>query len=150
LRYAGLAPQFQNVEASQPALDAYLDELERACRERNVEFRLGTPIGNLQDVIRDFDRVVIATGARYRFGLGLALNRLLQAGHGKSSLARRVFGSPRVRDWFYYGARTSARPKLGKLGGKPVVIIGDAAAPGKTRDATVSAFDAALRRGTPP
>jgi 2,4-dienoyl-CoA reductase-like NADH-dependent reductase (Old Yellow Enzyme family) len=150
LRYAGLAPQFQNVEASQPALDAYLDELEHACRDRNVEFRLGTPIGNLQDVIRDFDRVVIATGARYRYGLGFVVNRLLQSGRGKSALARRVFRSPRVRDWFYYRARRSEQPKLGKLDGKEVVIIGDAAAPGKTRDATVSAFEAALRRGTPP
>ncbi len=147
LRFAGFAPQFQNVEASQPALDAYVDDLERACRQKGVEFRYGTQISHLQDVVRDFDRIVIATGARYRAGFGPLVNRLLEAGWGKSGLARRLFASPGVRDWFYYRARRSVRPKLGKLAGKPVVIIGDAAAPGKTRDATVSAFNAAFFEG---
>jgi 2,4-dienoyl-CoA reductase-like NADH-dependent reductase (Old Yellow Enzyme family) len=146
LRLAGLAPQFQNVEASQAPLDTYIDELERACREKNVEFRFGTPIWNVQDVTRDFDVIVIATGARYRMGMGPLVRRLLESGRGKSKLSRRVFASARVRDWFYYEARQSTRPKLGKLDAKDIVIIGDAATPGKTRDATLSAFKAALFR----
>ena len=147
LRYAGLAPRFQNVEASQEALDAYVDALECACREKGVVLRYGTSISNVRDVARDFDRIVIATGARYRLGLGPLVTRLLAAGWGKSNLARRVFDPPRVRDWFYYRGRKSVRPKVGKLIEKPIVIIGDAAAPGKTRDATVSAFKAALFKG---
>jgi hypothetical protein len=150
LRYAGLAPQFQNVEANQPTLDAYLDDLERACSEKNVVFRFGTGISNVQDVSRDFDRIVVATGARYRLGMGRLVYRLLESGWGKSRLARRVFGSPRVRDWFYYRARRSAVPKLGKLDPGRVMVIGDAAAPGKTRDAIESAFKAALKLHAAP
>jgi 2,4-dienoyl-CoA reductase-like NADH-dependent reductase (Old Yellow Enzyme family) len=147
LRLAGLAPRFQNVEASPGALDAYVDELERACRDKNVEFRFGSGISNVRDVARDFDRIVIATGARYKFGLGPLVRKLLGAGWGKSRLARRIFDAASVRDWFYYRARKSIRPKVGKLHTKPVVIIGDAAVPGKTRDATMSAFKAALFQG---
>jgi len=145
LRYAGLAPQFQNVEANQPTLDAFVDELERACREKGVVFRYGTGVSNVQDISRDFDRIVVATGARYRLGMGRLVIWLLESGWGKSRLARRVFGSPRARDWFYYRARRSAVPKLGKLDPGRVMVIGDAAAPGKTRDAIESAFKAALK-----
>ena len=143
LRYAGLAPQFQNVEANQPTLDAFVEELERACRGKNVAFRYGTRIGNVQDIARDFDRIVVATGAAYRLGLSRLVYAMLESGWGKSKLARRIFGSPRMRDWLYYRARRSVLPRLGKLDGKPVVVIGDAAAPGKTRDAIQSAFKAA-------
>ena len=144
LRYAGLAPQFQNVEASQGVLDAYIDELEKACRRKNVDFRYGTPVPNVEDVVRDFDRIVIATGARYRLGFGLVVRRALESGWGRSRLARRLFASPRVRDWFYYRGRRSITPKLGKIGEKHIDIIGDALAPGKTREATASAFKAAF------
>ncbi|HYC44186.1 MAG TPA: NAD(P)-binding protein [Burkholderiales bacterium] len=152
LRYAGLAPRFQNVEARQDALDAFVDELERACRAKNVVFRYATAIANVADVARDFDRIVIASGARYPRGTGRIVKRLLQSGWGTSRVARRLFDSTAVRDWFYYRARRSARPKLGKLDGKPLVVIGDAAAPGKTREAIQSAYDAAfskVSRGTP-
>ena len=149
LRYAGLAPQFQNVEADQPTLDTYIDELERACREKNVEFRFATPIANLAELTDGFDRVVIATGARYRLGLTWLITALLRLGWGKTALARRIFRSARVRDWFYYDARTSATPKPDKLDPARVVIIGDAARPGKTREAVESAFRAALFTATP-
>lgn len=144
LSHAGLAPRFQGVEASQRSLDAFIDQLERACRVRNVVFRYNTDISNLSDIARDFDRIVIATGAKYRLGFGPLVLALLESGWGRSKLGRRLFDSPRVRDWFYYRARKSARPKLGKLNGKHVVVIGDARTPGKTRDAIESAFEAAL------
>src|SRR6185503_17114383 len=47
LRYAGLAPRFQNVEAVQASLDAYIDELEHACRAKNVAFEYATSIAQL-------------------------------------------------------------------------------------------------------
>jgi NADPH-dependent 2,4-dienoyl-CoA reductase/sulfur reductase-like enzyme len=144
LRYAGLAPQFQNVEADQPTLDAYLDDLERACRQKNVVFRLGASVTDAADLDGEFDRLVVATGARYRYGFTPMFLRLLRAGLGKSALARRLFNSARVKDWFYYAARRSTRPNLDKLESRRVVVIGDAAVPGKTRDAVESAFKAAL------
>jgi 2,4-dienoyl-CoA reductase-like NADH-dependent reductase (Old Yellow Enzyme family) len=144
LRYAGLAPRFQNVEAEQAALDAYLDELERACRQKNVQFRFETPITNVGAIAGGFDRVVVATGARYRAGLTGLATGLLRLRVGKTALARRAFSSARVRDWFYYEARRSAVPNLGKLDRDQVLVIGDAVRPGKTREAVESAFKAAF------
>jgi phytoene dehydrogenase-like protein len=143
LRYAGLAPQFQNVEANQRSLDAFVDDLERACREKNVVIRYGTEVSNLDRIAADFDRIVVATGARYRLGSSRLVRALLEAGWGKSSPVRRLFRSARVRDWFYYRARRSAVPRLGKLEPHRVFVIGDAAAPGKTREAIESAAKAA-------
>jgi dimethylglycine catabolism A len=149
LRYAGLAPRFQNVEAEQSSLDAYLDDLERACRQKNVELRFGTAVTDVAAIAGDFDRVVIATGARYKGGLTGLVRGLLRVGVGKSAIARRCFNSARVRDWFYHDARRSAIPKVGKLEGDRVIVIGDAARPGKTREAVESAFKAALLTAQP-
>jgi 2,4-dienoyl-CoA reductase-like NADH-dependent reductase (Old Yellow Enzyme family) len=148
LRYAGLAPRFQNVEASPRVLDAFVDELEAACRRKNVTFRYGTEVRDLRDVAHDFDRIVVATGARYRFGAGPLVAKLLESGWGKSRLARRLFDSPGTRDWFYYRARRRAVPKLGKLVGTRVTVIGDALAPGKTREAIESAYKTAFFEST--
>jgi hypothetical protein len=147
LRCAGLAPRFQNVEAEQRALDSFLDELARDCIERNVQFRYGSEIRALSELAPDaFDRNVVATGARYTSGLGALLEALLAHGWGKSRACRWLFERPGVRDWFYYRARKPALSKLGKLPGTTVHVIGDAAAPRKTRDAIESAFQAALFR----
>ena len=146
LRYAGLAPLFQGVVAEQQALDRFIDELERACRGKGVEFRFDAPVHEIADLARDFDRVVVATGAEYRLGIGPLVRSLLVAGWGKSALARRLFRSTRVRNWLYHRARASAVPGLGQTNGAKVVVIGDAKSPGKTREAIASAYDAALNR----
>jgi 2,4-dienoyl-CoA reductase-like NADH-dependent reductase (Old Yellow Enzyme family) len=143
LRHAGLAPLFQGVEADRAALDAFVRELERACREKGVVFRYGTTVRDVSDIAQEFDQMVVATGARYRFGIGPLVLSLLESGWGKSAPARWLFRSTRMRNWFYYGARSSALPGLEKLDGKNVLIIGDATSPGKTRDAIESAYKAA-------
>jgi 2,4-dienoyl-CoA reductase-like NADH-dependent reductase (Old Yellow Enzyme family) len=147
LRYAGLAPQFQGVEAEPSALDAFVRELERACREKGVVFRYGTPVGDLADIAPQFDHIVVATGATYRLGAGPLVVSLLESGWGKSALARRLFRTSRVREWFYRRARRSALPRVSGLEGKEVVVIGDAKAPGRTRDAIASAYRAARGGG---
>ena len=145
LRYAGLAPQFQGVAAEREALDAFIGELERACREKGVAFRYGMPIDAASSLAPEFDRIVLATGARYRFGLGPLVVSLLEAGWGKSRLARGIFRSTRLKDWFYYRARRSALPSMENMSGKEVLVIGDALTPGKTREAIASAHRAAQR-----
>src|SRR4029078_7790685 len=125
-------------------LDAYLDDLERACRLKNVQFRFGEDIETLADLPASYDRIVIATGARYKLRLTRPIVRFLRLGFGKSALVRRLFRSARLRDWFYYRARRSVLPHLGKLHDHHVTVIGDAASPGKTREAVESAFKAAL------
>jgi hypothetical protein len=146
LRYAGLAPRFQGVEAERQALDAFIGELERACREKGVAFRYSTSVDAASSLASEFDRIVLATGASYRFGLGPLVVSLLEAGWGKSRLARRLFRSTRLRDWFYYRARRSTLPGMENLGGKDILTIGDAISPGKTREAIASAYRAAHER----
>jgi NADH:flavin oxidoreductase/NADH oxidase family protein/putative NAD(P)-binding protein len=146
LRHAGLAPQFQGVEAERKALDAFIGDLERACREKGVAFRYGTPIDAVSSIAHQFDQIVVATGASYRFGLSPLMVSLLEAGWGKSRLARRLFRSTRLRDWFYHQARRSTLPDMKNMGGKEVLIIGDAVSPGKTREAIASAYRAAQAR----
>ena len=99
------------------------------------------------DLLAPFDRIVIATGAQYRFGLGppsydaarLGRRPLAAAGAGCSQC-------PALRDWFYHRARrpTGAEFRAWSRPGQKVVVIGDAAAAGKSRPAILSAFEAAF------
>ena len=93
---------------------------------------------------------MFATGARYRYGLGHLVPRLLDSGFGKSRPGRRLFASARVRDWLYYGIRRGTGPDVRRLArpGQKVTVIGDAAKAGKARDAIDGAFRAALLSDT--
>ena len=144
-RHAGQAPQFQEVDARQESLDAYVDELERACRQDGVKFEYGVDVAKSPQALRDYERIVIATGARYRFGCGPIIYWLLDHQWGKSQLMRRLFSSPRLRNWFYYRAR---RPTGGSYGalprpGQKISVVGDAVQAGKGKEAIASAFRAA-------
>src|SRR5919202_127212 len=104
-RYTGKAPMFGEVEAAEASFRTFVNELERACRDKGVGFRHGSDVTEEPHLLAPYDRVVFATGASYRYGLGGLATRLLDLGFGKSRLARRLFASRRVREWLYYGAR---------------------------------------------
>ena len=144
-RYAGKAPKFQDVEADEGSLNTYIAELERACRQKGVTFKYGIDVLKIPQALRDFQRVVIATGADYRYGTGPIVQWLLDAGLGKSAIVRWLFSSVRVRNWFYYSARsaTGDTRRAPANPGQQVVVIGDAARPGKSQQAIASAFRAA-------
>jgi len=144
-RYAGKAPKFQDVEADEGSLNTYIAELERACRQKGVTFKYGIDVLNTPETLRDFQRVVIATGADYRYGIGPLVQWLLDAGLGKSAIVRWLFSSVRVRNWFYYSARsaTGDTRRAPANPGQQVVVIGDAARAGKGQQAIASAFRAA-------
>ena len=148
-RYAGKAPLFQDVEAMEESLMTFIGELERACRDKGVEFRYGVDIARAPEVLEPFDRIVFAAGARYQFGLGSVVPRILDTGWGRSALFRRLFSSKRLREWFYYRARRSTGAGLAGLArsGQRVVVIGDAVRAGKAKEAIASAFQAALAVG---
>jgi dimethylglycine catabolism A len=99
-------------------------------------------------LLAPFDRIVIATGAAYRFGLGPVAMALLDLGAGRWPLLRQFLSMPAFRDWFYYRARNPTGQALKGLArpGQEVVVIGDALTAGKSRPAIASAFDAALTR----
>ncbi len=145
-RYAGKAPIFQEVEANERSFARYVEQMERGCRERGVEFRLNADVERDPSLLDSFDRVVIATGARYRFGLGGLVLWLLDSGLGRTRMVKRGFASSGLRDWFYYRAREATgdavRSRLGARG--ELVVIGDAAHAGKSKEASAQAFRAAL------
>jgi hypothetical protein len=97
-------------------------------------------------VLAPFDRVVIATGARYRYGLGKVATTMLDWGAGRWPGLSRLFSAPMFRDWFYYKARhgTADRFKSLAKSGQTVIAIGDAVLAGKSKPAIASAFEAAL------
>jgi 2,4-dienoyl-CoA reductase-like NADH-dependent reductase (Old Yellow Enzyme family) len=145
-RYTGKAPLFGEVEASEESFEAYVASLEEACRQERVRFLYGLDVTEDPEFLASYDRVVFATGARYRYGLDHLVPRLLDSGAGRSRLLRRLFASPRLRQWLYYGARLGTGSEMRRLirPGQRVEVIGDAAGAGKARDAIDGAFRTAL------
>ncbi|MFZ3308345.1 MAG: NAD(P)-binding protein, partial [Xanthobacteraceae bacterium] len=68
-RYAGKAPLYQDVEANPQSFARYIADLAAACRMKGVALRLSTDVDALPGLLAPFDRIVVATGADYRFGL---------------------------------------------------------------------------------
>jgi NADPH-dependent 2,4-dienoyl-CoA reductase/sulfur reductase-like enzyme len=145
-RFTGKVPVFEEVEASEESFVDYVAELELACRKKGVGFRHGFDVTKEPRTLEGYDRVVFATGARYRYGLGGLATRLLASGLGKSKVGQRLFASENLRNWLYYGARRGTGPAIRRLAraDQKVVVIGDAASSGKARDAVDGAFRAAL------
>jgi dimethylglycine catabolism A len=145
-RYAGKAPLFQEVAASEASFARYIDDLVAACTVKGVKFRWRCDVVTEARVLAPFDRVVIATGASYRFGLGPIATKMLAWGIARWSLLSRFFSAATFRGWFYYQARRGTADRFRQLAnpGQRVVAIGDAVAAGKSKEAIASAFEAAL------
>jgi 2,4-dienoyl-CoA reductase-like NADH-dependent reductase (Old Yellow Enzyme family) len=145
-RYAGLAPMFQDVEANPASFERYVASMVAACEYKSVTFRLDTDVLANPTALAPFDRIVVATGAAYPAVLGPLAMRLLERGAGHWPVASQLMTRATVRDWFYYRARRATGERFAALArpGQTVVVIGDAAKPGKSKEAIASAFEAAL------
>jgi dimethylglycine catabolism A len=145
-RYAGKAPLFQEVEANEKSFERYIADLVGACGKKNVVFRFNTDVAATPDLLAPFDRIVIATGAAYRFGLGAVAPWALDSGAARLPAFARIFSSSKLRDWFYYRARHGTGDGFRALArpGQIVTMIGDAVSAGKSKQAITSAFEAAL------
>jgi 2,4-dienoyl-CoA reductase-like NADH-dependent reductase (Old Yellow Enzyme family) len=143
---AAKAPLFQEVDTEARSFTRYIVDLVATCRVKGVQFRLAADAGAASGLLAGFDTVVIATGAQYRFGLRPFVNWLLDTGIARAPGIARVFTSPSVRNWFYYKARRGIAPRFRHLvrPGQRVLVIGDAARAGKSKEAIASAFEAAL------
>ncbi len=150
-RRAGKAPLFQEVEAQEQSFRRYVAGLVQACEQHGVAFEFNTDVRAAPEQLAGFDRIVVATGARL-IGLDGLADRLLQAGVGHWPGLRRLLSSPRLRDWFYYRLRRASADAVRHLipPGAPLQVIGDAARPGKAKEAIASAFEAALLVPDPP
>jgi 2,4-dienoyl-CoA reductase-like NADH-dependent reductase (Old Yellow Enzyme family) len=144
--YAGKAPLFQEVETDEKSFQRYITDLVAACATKKVAFRFATDVTAAPEILAPFDRIVIATGAAYRFGLGPPVRWLLDSGLARAPVFSRLLASQALRDWFYYRARcgTAERFKALTRPGQIVAILGDAARAGKSKQAIASAFEAAL------
>jgi len=145
-RYAGKAPLYQEVEANEASFERYIADLVAACELKGVVFRLATDVNALPALLAPFDRVVIATGAEYRFGLGGFANWLLDHDLARAPGLARLFSWPALREWFYYRGRRATGKSFDHLTrpGQSVMVIGDAVRAGKSKPAIASAFEAAL------
>ena len=149
-RYAGKAPLFQEVEASERSFERYLADITSACIGKGVAFRFETDAATHPGLLAPFDRIVVATGADYRFGLGPLAKSILDWGGGHWPGLSQLFSVPKLRDWFYYRARRATGERFSSLArpGQTLVVIGDAIAAGKSKQAIASAFQAALLPGS--
>src|SRR5215469_3715517 len=145
-KYAAKAPLFQEVDTQARSFTRYIDDLAAACRAKGVQFRLGADAAAASALLAGFDTIVIATGAHYRFGLRVFANWLLDTGLARAPGIARLFKSPSIRNWLYYKARRGSAPLFRQLArpGQRVIVIGDAARAGKSKEAIASAFAAAL------
>jgi dimethylglycine catabolism A len=143
-RYAGKAPLFQEVKAKERAFDVYIASLVAICERKGVQFRFGRNV--TAELLADFDRIIVATGARYRLGSGPLVRCLLDLGAARWPVLARLCSNTAFRDWFYYKARVGTKREISRLArpGQKVVAIGDALHAGKSMPAITSAFEAAL------
>jgi 2,4-dienoyl-CoA reductase-like NADH-dependent reductase (Old Yellow Enzyme family) len=144
--YAGKAPLFQEVEANEQSFARYIADMVAACEFNGVVFRYASDATAVPELLAPFDRIVIASGAAYRFGLGPLAVWALDSGAARWPGMARAFSSARLRDWFYYRARRATADRFRHLArpGQAVTVIGDAARAGKSKQAIASAFEAAL------
>jgi hypothetical protein len=144
--YAGKAPLFQEVAASAQSFERYIADLVAACIRKGATFRFETDVTTHPDLLAPFDRLVIATGAAYRFGLGPIATAMLDRGAGRWPGVSRLLSAPRFRDWFYYRGRQGTAERFKRLArpGQTVMVIGDAVRAGKSKEAIAGAFEAAL------
>jgi hypothetical protein len=148
-RYAGKAPLFQEVVARESSFDRYVANQVNACTRKGVTFRYNADVTKVPDLLAPFDRIVIASGARYRFGLRPFAMTMLDWGAARWPGFAQIFSNEPLRDWFYHRARKATGDTFRAMA-KPeqkVVVIGDALTAGKSRPAIASAFEAALLGG---
>ncbi len=146
LRYAGKAPLFQEVEADEQSFARYIADLAAAGARKGVVFRYLTDAAELPGPLEPFDRIVVASGAEYRFGFGVLVNFMLDLGIARAPGFARLFSVAALRDWFYYRARRATAGRFADLArpGQTVIVIGDAVRAGKSKQAIAGAFEAAL------
>ena len=147
-RYAGKAPLFQEVEANDQSFARYIDDMAAACKTKGVIFCFATDVTADSSVLTPFDRIAIATGAAYRFGLGPFAAWALDSGAARWPGIARLLSNAKLRDWFYYRGRRATTGRFKRLirPGQTTIVIGDAIKAGKSKPAIASAFEAALLR----
>jgi hypothetical protein len=85
---------------------------------KSVTFRFATDVQTAPNLLEPFDRIVVATGASYRYGLGPLATMALDSGAARWPGISRLMSSPKLRDWFYYRARKATGQNSGNWRGQ--------------------------------
>src|SRR5262249_60694772 len=111
-----------------------------ACAYKGVACKYGVNVAAQTELLAPFDRLVVATGARYRFGLGPAATAALRWGIGRWSGVTPWLSKAAVRDWFYHRARLPTADRITRLTRPaPTVVVVAGTAPARhARDAVAS------------
>ena len=142
---AGHAPKFQTVDARQETFDFYIQSMKQICESRGVVLYTNFDPFHDPNSLKNFDWIVIATGAQLPFGLQAPVNTMLKAGLFKLSFFKTLASNNKMRDLFYYSLRRPTAQKLMDMlpSGCKVSVIGDALKSGKAAEAIKSAYDLA-------
>ncbi|MCR8551105.1 FAD-dependent oxidoreductase [Salipiger sp. P9] len=147
LRLAALAPRFQWARPRAEVLERFVRYLETAARAEGVAITYGQRATAARIAAFGADVTILATGARYRFGLGLVVPLLLRAGLLRRWPLRGLARSERLHDLFLYRLRRRDDRLARRLValGCEIETLGDGAAPGKTQQAIAAATECATR-----
>jgi 2,4-dienoyl-CoA reductase-like NADH-dependent reductase (Old Yellow Enzyme family) len=139
------APLFQNVEPRAESFKYYIASLHAMCLERGVVFEMLKDAIKSPSLLCGFDHVVMACGARYRWGLGRIIVAALQSGLVKRGLLRRMAENKLVRNYFYTRLRMNRIDDFRAIRSSAlsIEVIGDALKPGRSEEAIRSAYEAA-------
>jgi 2,4-dienoyl-CoA reductase-like NADH-dependent reductase (Old Yellow Enzyme family) len=145
--YASKAPRFQEVKTNPAAFHYFLEQLRQTCKIQGVHFQMGIHLEVNDSRLNGFDRIVIATGAKYRFGLSWLMNILLHPTISNAPWIQRIFSSDALKNILYYKARVSQLPTwiIKQKVAPKVHVIGDAKTPGKSDSAIQNAFSLAFQ-----
>jgi len=101
---------------------------------KGVVFRLATDVNALPGLLAPFDRIVVATGAGYRFGLGGFAEWLARPRSRRAPGLARLFASPAAARLLLLSRARAPRafPATGAPGQK-IQVIGDAVQAGKSK-----------------
>src|SRR6185369_3668509 len=122
-RLAGKAPLFQGVEAEEKSLAHYVESLVAACLHKGVNVKYGTDVAASPHLLAPFDRIVIATGSRYRLGLGPIVRGALSWGIGRWPGLGAFLMRANIRDWLYHRARLPTADRFKALARQPRPVI---------------------------
>ena len=145
---AAKAPRFQEVKSNPASFEYFCGQQLQTCKMQGVHFQMGVHLQENDVRLTGFDRIVIATGANYRFGISWLVKIMLHRWIADLPVMHRIFASEALKNWFYYKARVPLLPRwiIEKKVAPKIEIIGDAKVAGKSDSAIQSAFFLALNK----
>ncbi len=146
-RWAAEAPRFQEVKTNPSSFKHFARQLRRSAEFHGAQFKMSVDIQSQPDILQPFDRIVFATGAKYRYGLGVWVYLCLKTPLRHLAILDRIFQKTSFKNWFYTKARISLTTDWQQLVGdqQKYHIIGDANTPGKSDAAIHDAYVLALK-----